>query len=99
MRTTHPTVLALGEQARADLAAATDLESTRDWYRRYLGDNGSVSGLTKQIGTLPPDQRRPFGMAVNALKNELAAALSERQSALEGAALASRIAAEAIDVT
>jgi phenylalanyl-tRNA synthetase alpha chain len=95
----HPTVRALGEQARADLAKATDLEATRAWYREYLGDNGSVSGLTKQIGTLPPDQRRAFGIAVNALKNELAAALAERQSALEAAALDTRIASEAIDVT
>lgn len=99
MSVTHPTVLALGEEARANLAKATDLDATREWYRQYLGDNGSVSGLTKQIGTLPPDQRRVFGIAVNALKNELAAALAERQSALESAALDERIASEAIDVT
>ena len=99
MSVAHPTVLALGEQARADLATATDLEATREWYRQYLGDNGSVSGLTKQIGTLPPDQRRAFGIAVNALKNELAAALAERQTALETTALDARIASEAIDVT
>jgi phenylalanyl-tRNA synthetase alpha chain len=99
MSVSDPSMLALGEQARADLAAATDLEATREWYRKYLGDNGSVSGLTKRIGTLPPEQRRAFGIAVNALKNELAAALAERQSALEAAALDARIAAEAIDVT
>jgi phenylalanyl-tRNA synthetase alpha chain len=99
MSVTHPTVLALGEQARAELANATDLDATREWYRLYLGDNGSVSGLTKQIGTLPTDQRRAFGIAVNALKNELAAALAERQTALEATALDARIASEAIDVT
>ena len=99
MSTTQQTVRERGEEARAALAAATDLDATREWYRAYLGDNGAVSGLTKQIGALPPDQRRAFGIAVNALKDELAAALAARQSALEAAALQSRIASEALDVT
>lgn len=85
--------------ALSRLEDATDLEATRTWYREYLGDHGSVTALTKEIVSLPKEQRRAFGIAVNALKGELAAALATRQTMLESAALASRIEQEAIDVT
>lgn len=99
MTTTYPTVIALRADALHRLDAANDLEATRDWYREFLGDTGTVSALTKQIATLPQADRRAFGIAVNALKSELSAALAERQSALEATALETRIASEAIDVT
>ncbi len=99
MAETPPTIAELRETAITRLQAAHDLPSTREWYREFLGDQGSVSALFKQIGALPGDQRRAFGIAVNALKAELAAALAERQSHLEASALDARIHAEQIDVT
>ena len=97
--TDDTTIPSLRADALAQLEATRDLNATRAWYRAFLGDNGTVSGLTKRIATLPPEQRRAFGTAVNTLKTELAAALGERQAALEAAALAQRIETEAIDVT
>ena len=63
----EPTIIELRETARARLNAAHDLEETRAWYREYLGDHGAVTALTKGIATLPPERRRAFGIAVNAL--------------------------------
>ncbi len=86
------------EAVRA-LEAAGEMEATRQWYREYLGDKGSVSLLTRQIGTLPREERKAFGEAVNAAKTELAALLAEKQERLDTAALNDRILAEALDVT
>src|SRR5688500_623886 len=57
--------------------------------------SGSVTGLLKTLGTLPPDARREFGALVNALKAEIEAALEARQQALA----ATRPPAGAVDVT
>jgi phenylalanyl-tRNA synthetase alpha chain len=99
MTATEPTIIELRGEALARLDTAHDVAATREWYREYLGDQGTVTALFKRIPTLPQEQRRAFGIAVNALKAELAAALEERQTALSSVALESRIEAEAIDVT
>ncbi len=99
MTATHMQIDALIAEARAALDEATDLEATRQWYRDYLGDRGTVSGLTRLIGTLPREERKTFGEAVNAAKTALGDLLAVKQSALEATALDARILAEALDVT
>lgn len=99
MTATDPTISNLRSDALARLNSASDLQATRNWYREFLGDQGAVTELFKQIPVLPPEQRRAFGIAVNSLKAELTDALALRQSVLETAALESRIGAEVIDVT
>ncbi|MGI8688177.1 MAG: phenylalanine--tRNA ligase subunit alpha, partial [Thermomicrobiales bacterium] len=99
MSIAEPTLIELREIALARLDAATAVEETRAWYRDYLGDHGAVTALTKRIAGLPPEQRRAFGIAVNALKTELSGALAARQAVLEASALETRIESEAIDVT
>lgn len=99
MTATDPTISNLRSDALARLNSASDLQATRNWYREFLGDQGAVTELFKQIPMHPPEQRRAFGIAVNSLKAELTDALALRQSVLETAALESRIGAEVIDVT
>jgi len=96
---THAQIDPLIAEARAKLDTAADLEATRQWYRDYLGDHGTVSGLTRMIGTLPREERAAFGQAVNAAKAALGELLAVKQSALETVALDARIAAETLDVT
>jgi len=95
----EPTLIELRETALAWLDAATAIEETRVWYRDYLGDHGAVTALMKRIAGLPPEQRRAFGIAVNALKTELSSVLAARQASLEASALETRIESEGIDVT
>lgn len=76
-----------------DLAALEDLRVTA------LGKNGSVTGLMKTLGKLPPDERRNFGQAVNALKDKVGAVLEQRKSDLQDAALAKRLETESADIT
>ncbi len=52
-----------------------------------------------QLGTLPADQRKAFGQAVNGLKTRVGEALEGRKAELERGALTARLAAEKADVT
>jgi phenylalanyl-tRNA synthetase alpha chain len=51
------------------------------------------------LGALPPDQRKHFGQAVNALKQRVSEALQARKLELDRAALAARLASERADIT
>ena len=78
---------------------APDLAALEDVRVGALGKNGSVTALLKTLGQLPPDDRRRFGQAVNAVKEGVAAALEGRKSALQEQALARRLETEQADIT
>ena len=90
---------ALAAEAAAQLAAATDLRALDAVRVGVLGRSGSLTGLLKGLGAVPPEQRRERGAALNRLKAELEAGIEARRAVLEDAALDARLAAERIDVT
>ena len=81
------------------VAAAADLRALDAVRVRYLGRKGAITELLKQIGALPPEERRDFGARVNELKVAASAAIESRQIELEAAEAAARTASEAVDVT
>lgn len=66
---------------------------------RFLGKKGELTGLLKQLGQLPPEQRREAGQSVNRCKHQLEEAIAERQDALAQMQLSAQLASEQIDVT
>ena len=83
-------------QFQSRLAAATTAQDLKALADEFLGrKSGSVTGLMKTLGGLPPDARREFGALVNALKLEIETAVEERRAAIQ----ASRPPAGAVDVT
>jgi phenylalanyl-tRNA synthetase alpha chain len=90
---------ALAGSARAAVAAAADLAALDAVRVRLLGKKGELTAELKALGSLEPEARRVAGQRINALRDELAAALAERQATLEAAALAASLAAGRIDVT
>ena len=81
-------------QARLE-AAATD-HTLKALHDEFLSrKSGTVTGLMKTLGALPPEARRVFGQLVNGLKADIEAALDARRQALEAA----RQPAGAVDVT
>jgi phenylalanyl-tRNA synthetase alpha chain len=89
----------LTRAALADIAAAADLDALEAQRVALLGKSGSITGQLKQLGTLPPEQRKAFGETINLAKQAVADALGARKSALEELAFAQRLATETIDVT
>ena len=90
---------ALQTRVLADIAAATDLAALDAVRVAALGKSGSVSGLMAQIGKQPPEGRKAFGAAVNAVKIAVESALGERKATLETAAIDARLASERADIT
>ena len=81
------------------IAGADDLAALDQWRVHYLGKKGVLTERLKELGRLPPEQRREAGQAINDAKQALETALALRKTALEAAALDARLAGEAIDVT
>ncbi|MFT4247654.1 MAG: phenylalanine--tRNA ligase subunit alpha [Pseudomonas sp.] len=89
----------LGKQALADIAAAQNPEQLEALRVALLGKSGSVTAQLKQLGGLPPEQRKAAGEAINVVRDAVSGALGERRAVLENAALDARLAGEQIDVT
>lgn len=92
-------VRALLAEALAATAQAASTAELREVESRFLGKNGSIAGLMRGIGTLPPERRKEFGAAVNQAKTEAEARLAERRAELESGELAGRFERERLDVT
>jgi phenylalanyl-tRNA synthetase alpha chain len=92
-------LLKLKTETDAALAAAGDLRAWDAVRVAVLGRNGSLTGLLKELGKVPPEQKRARGAALNELKDALTAAIEARKLALEEAALEARLAGERMDVT
>ena len=92
-------IYTLTRTALADVSAAADLDALEAQRVGLLGKSGSITGLLKQLGALPADQRKAFGEQVNRAKDAVAEALAARKAALEELAFARRLATETLDAT
>ncbi|MDG4648977.1 phenylalanine--tRNA ligase subunit alpha [Roseibacterium sp. SDUM158017] len=64
-----------------------------------LGKKGEISLRMRELGKMTPEERQVAGPALNALKDEVNAAISAKKAALGDAALDERLRAEWLDVT
>jgi len=94
-----PELDSLRTELLAAIAGACDLGALEDVRVGALGKKGRVSALMQRLGSMPPEERRDFGQAVNALKTAVAEALEVKQQELASAATAERLADETADVT
>ena len=83
----------------SEIATAGDLGAIEAVRISALGKKGRVSELMQTLGSMPGDQRKAFGAAVNALKSSVGDALEARKTVLEGAALSTRLASERADIS
>jgi phenylalanyl-tRNA synthetase alpha chain len=90
---------AIVARATAEFAAAADPAALENAKAKYFGKSGELTGLMKQLGSLPPEERKAFGQRINAAKQEIEAALDLRRKDLELKKLESRLSGEALDVT
>ena len=80
----------------AVIVDAAELENAK---ARYLGKEGSLTGLLKGLGKLTSEERPAAGARINQVKQQIEAALQARRDALQNQALQQKLAAEALDVT
>jgi phenylalanyl-tRNA synthetase alpha chain len=89
----------LVSRALADIDRCDDLAALDAARVGTLGRKGSVTELLKGLGSLPAEERRAAGSAINDAKDRILAALETRRAALESASLQRELASGAIDVT
>ncbi|MGB5065570.1 MAG: phenylalanine--tRNA ligase subunit alpha [Candidatus Competibacter sp.] len=87
------------QTAQAAIAGTGDLAALDQTRVRYLGKKGVLTERLKELGKLPPEERRQAGQAINEAKQALETALVARKTELDAVALDARLAGEAIDVT
>ncbi|MBP2232357.1 phenylalanyl-tRNA synthetase alpha chain [Azospirillum agricola] len=90
---------ALKDELLSMVNAAADLPALDEVRVNALGKKGRITGFMKELGGLSPEERKERGQALNALKDEIAAALDARKADLASAHLKARLEAERVDVT
>ncbi len=81
------------------IAEATDEAALEDVRLQAVGKKGEVALRMRELGRMTPEERQSAGPALNALKDEINAALAARKAALADAALDERLRSEWLDVT
>ena len=74
----------------------SDLENAK---ALYLGKSGRLTDLMKGLATLPVEEKKSRGAAINQAKQAIEMALTERRQALADAELNAQLKAEALDVS
>ncbi len=83
-------------QSFAAIEDAVELENAK---ARYLGKEGSLTGLLKGLGKLSAEERPAAGARINQVKQQIEAALNAQRDAIQQRALNAKLAAESLDVT
>jgi len=87
------------ERALAELDAVASAADLEDWRRRHLGSSGELRSLRKQIGSVPPEERKEFGKAVNEIASALEGGFARAKEEIDRREAERRFRAEAVDVT
>ncbi len=74
---------ALEHEAEEEIGQASSVEEVEAVRVRYLGrKDGRITGILKQLGSLPPEARPEVGAAANRVKETVSAFLEDRQKAV-----------------
>jgi len=73
----------LKQAALAELKSAPDLATLDHTKGAWVGPHGKFTGLMKQLGSLPKEEKPAAGKLINAAKVELETALTARREELE----------------
>ena len=87
------------EQGRDATARAGDPAALDEVRVRYLGKSGVLTGLLRELGKLPAEERPEAGKRINEAKFALQSLLDERRATLEQAKLNATLERERVDVT
>ncbi len=87
------------DQALQQFAVISDEAELEQVKAKYLGKEGSLTGLLKGLGKLSSEERPAAGARINQVKQAIEAALQQRRDDMQQSKLAQKLAAESLDVT
>jgi phenylalanyl-tRNA synthetase alpha chain len=89
----------LQETSKSEIASADSSEQLEVLRVQYLGKKGSVTGILKSLGAMPPEERKVVGEAVNSTRDFLSRLIDSRKESLLRKEEEATLTNEAIDVT
>jgi phenylalanyl-tRNA synthetase alpha chain len=89
----------LRDRLLAQVSAAQDLDGLERARIAALGKKGALTARLKGLRDLAPEARQAAGARLNAVKDEVAAAIEARKAEFAAAALEARLAGERIDIS
>jgi phenylalanyl-tRNA synthetase alpha chain len=89
----------LEQRALTELQACKGETELRSWNTKYFGKQGEVVLAIKDIGKVPPAERRSFGQEANRIKEALTTAYEAKLAQEKEEELARSLTADALDVT
>jgi phenylalanyl-tRNA synthetase alpha chain len=89
-------IVASARAAFGQAGTPAELENAK---AQFIGKSGRITELMKGLATLPVDEKKARGAAINLAKQAIEAALAERRQALADAELEAQLKAEALDVS
>jgi len=81
------------------IALAKDLTELEALRIKTLGKKGELTAILKNLGTLPPDERKEMGKTANEVRDRLQESLDETRIKLESQAQSAALVTEVMDVT
>jgi len=89
----------LQDEGLARIAGAASLDELLAAEADLVGRSSVLVDLQKRLGSLPAEERKTAGQALNATRAALTAAVGERKAVLEEAARAAQLEAERLDLS
>ncbi|HXI09894.1 MAG TPA: phenylalanine--tRNA ligase subunit alpha, partial [Thermodesulfobacteriota bacterium] len=87
------------KEAFSALSGADTRDKVSQVRTRYLGRKGEIASFLKELGALPPEERKAAGEAINRAKDSIEAEAQRLLSAFDEKELAQRLATDRVDVT
>jgi phenylalanyl-tRNA synthetase alpha chain len=81
------------------LDEATDADAVDTLRQALLGRSGELTGLLKELGSVPPEERPALGQLANDVRREVEAAVQGRLRSFQASAMDERLASEALDMS
>ena len=94
-----PDIDKIFQEAMAAIESAASSEELEQTRIEYLGKKGKITGLLKNLGSLPPKQRPLAGKGINALKKAFIQSVDSRLNSIEAESLKEKISVEDLDVS
>ncbi len=87
------------DETKQQIETARTAAETEEIRIKVLGKKGTLTGILKSMGGMPPEERKTLGQAANKVRNEIEKMLQEKFITVRAAAKEARFKAEKIDVT
>jgi len=89
----------LKSEAFEKIEKCPDLSQLTQIQVEYLGRKGAITGVLRQMGSLPKEERPAFGELANQLKEQIQTAIDSKRAKFENEERQRKLRSESVDVT